>query len=99
MYKLASGTRSDRKVYDLMGPWFIDGTVWPDLHWDLNVQLTYYPLYAANRLDIAESLKKLLDNNIQVGVTVLVQHAGLFSLQAIFDSVSVPVYSMLCQLP
>ncbi|XP_065175483.1 uncharacterized protein LOC135805383 [Sycon ciliatum] len=65
MYKLASGTRSDREVYDLMGPWFIDGTGWPDLHWDLNVQLTYYPLYAANRLDIAESLKKLLDNNMQ----------------------------------
>lgn len=42
MYKLASATRSDRVVYDLMGPWFIDGTNWPDLHWDLNVQLTYW---------------------------------------------------------
>ena len=66
MYKLASGTRSDRIVYDLMGPWFIDGTRWPDLHWDLNIQLTYYPLYAANRLSLAESLKKLLDANIKV---------------------------------
>ncbi|XP_065835592.1 uncharacterized protein [Oscarella lobularis] len=65
MYKLASGTRSDRIVYDLMGPWFIDGTGWPDLHWDLNVQLTYYPLYAANRLSLAESLNKLLDANIK----------------------------------
>ena len=27
------------RSYDLMGPWFIDGTDWPDLHWDLNVQL------------------------------------------------------------
>lgn len=65
MYKLASGTRSDRIVYDLMGPWFIDGTPWPDLHWDLNVQLTYYPLYTANRLSLAESLYKLLDNNVE----------------------------------
>ena len=39
-YKLASATRPDRNVYDLMGPWYIEGTNWPDLHWDLNVQLT-----------------------------------------------------------
>eukprot|EP01046_Picozoa_sp_COSAG06_P009766 COSAG06_NODE_516_length_14818_cov_18.077926_10_plen_376_part_00 len=39
MYKLASATRHDRVVYDLMGPWYIDGTNWPDLHWDLNVTI------------------------------------------------------------
>ena len=33
MYKLASATRADRAVYDLMGPWYIEGTSWPDLHW------------------------------------------------------------------
>jgi hypothetical protein len=43
MYKLACGTRPDRVVYDLMGPWFIDGTGWPDLHWDLNLQLVRSP--------------------------------------------------------
>ena len=32
MYKLASATRHDRVVYDLMGPWYIEGTNWPDLH-------------------------------------------------------------------
>ena len=47
MYKLASATRGDRVVYDLMGPWYIDGTNWPDLHWDLNVQLTYWPVTLA----------------------------------------------------
>ena len=69
MYKLASATRADRNVYDLMGPWYIDGTNWPDLHWDLNVQLTYWPLFTANRLDLVESLTSLLkretDNLIQ----------------------------------
>lgn len=63
MYKLASATREDRPVYDLQGPWFIDGTPWPDLHWDLNVQLTYYPLYTGNRLDLARSLVALIDAN------------------------------------
>lgn len=31
------------------------GTNWPDLHWDLNLQQTYYLLLTANRLDISTS--------------------------------------------
>lgn len=65
MYKLASATRGDRVVYDLMGPWFIDHTPWPDLHWDLNIQLTYWPLYAANRLDLVRSLTRLMDDRVE----------------------------------
>ena len=38
MYKLASATRHDRVVYDLMGPWYIEGTNWPDLHCELRAQ-------------------------------------------------------------
>ncbi len=60
MYKLASATRHDRAVYDLMGPWYIEGTMWPDLHWDLNVQLTYWPLFTANKVDMVASLTRLL---------------------------------------
>jgi alpha-L-fucosidase 2 len=60
MYKLASGTRADRPALDLMGPWF-RRTPWPMIWWNLNIQLTYWPVYTANRLDLGESLTRMLD--------------------------------------
>jgi len=62
MYKLASATRGDRALIDLMGPW-LQITPWPGAWWNLNVQLTYWPLYAANRLELADSLSRHLDRN------------------------------------
>jgi hypothetical protein len=59
MYKLASATRADRPAIDLMGPWF-RSTPWPRIWWNLNIQLTYWPVYAANRLDLGESLVRML---------------------------------------
>ena len=40
--------------------WYIEGTNWPDLHWDLNVQLTYWPLFTANKVGMVGSLTSLL---------------------------------------
>jgi len=60
MYKLASATRADRPAIDLMGPWF-RRTPWPHLWWNLNIQLTYWPVYTANRLELGESLTRLID--------------------------------------
>lgn len=60
MYKLASATRADREPIDLMGPWF-RRTPWPHLWWNLNIQLTYWPVYTANRLELGESLIHLID--------------------------------------
>jgi alpha-L-fucosidase 2 len=60
MYKLASATRSDRPAIDLMGPWF-RRTPWPHIWWNLNIQLTYWPVYTANRLALGESLTRLID--------------------------------------
>jgi len=60
MYKLASATRADRPAIDLMGPWF-RRTPWPHLWWNLNLQLTYWPVYAANRLELGESLIHMID--------------------------------------
>jgi len=60
MYKLASATRADRPAIDLMGPWF-RRTPWPHIWWNLNIQLTYWPVYAANRLELGESLIRLID--------------------------------------
>jgi hypothetical protein len=48
LYKFKSGARHN-VVHDLEGPWFIEGTNWPDLHWDMNLQQTYYLPITANR--------------------------------------------------
>ena len=60
MYKLASATRADRLPIDNQGPWY-RRTPWPALWWNLNVQLSYWPVYASNRLELGESLLRFLD--------------------------------------
>ncbi len=64
MYKLASATRGDRALIDNHGPW-LQKTPWPGAWWNLNVQLSYSPLYTSNRLELAESLGGTLDRNLQ----------------------------------
>lgn len=65
MYKLASATRGEMdEVIDNQGPW-LTKTKWPGSWWNLNVQLSYSPLYKANRLNIAESLIRSLETNIE----------------------------------
>lgn len=63
MYKLASATRGDRALIDNTGPWLTE-TPWPNAWWNLNVQLTYWPLNASDHLDLAASLENALYNNI-----------------------------------
>ncbi len=78
-YKLASGTRAGKPALDLMGPWFRD-TPWPAYWFNLNIQLTYSPLYAANRLDLAGGLVKLIDNgkaNLSKNVPAAYQYNAL----------------------
>jgi hypothetical protein len=60
MYKLGAATRADRPAIDLMGPWTYR-TPWPRIWWNLNIQLTYWPVYASNRLNIGESLVRMID--------------------------------------
>ena len=64
IYKLGSAMRPDGPVLDLMGPWF-RRTPWPRIWWNLNAQLTYSPLFTANRLPLAESLFGALDRHRQ----------------------------------
>lgn len=64
MYKLASVTRADRALIDCTGPW-LTKTPWPNAWWNLNVQLTYWPLNASDRLDLAASLENALYNNVE----------------------------------
>lgn len=60
IYKLGAAMRADGPICDLLGPWY-RVTAWPRIWWNLNLQLTYHPLAASNRLDLAESLYRNLD--------------------------------------
>ncbi|MFD2582446.1 glycoside hydrolase family 95-like protein [Pedobacter vanadiisoli] len=64
LYKLASVTRADKPVADLMGPWTA-ATPWPAIWWNLNAQLTYSPIFTANHLELGESLFSSLNRNRQ----------------------------------
>ncbi|MEZ3443228.1 glycoside hydrolase family 95-like protein [uncultured Alistipes sp.] len=55
IYKLASATRPGGGLLDNCGPWLVP-TPWPNAWWNLNVQLSYWPLYASNRLELAQPL-------------------------------------------
>jgi alpha-L-fucosidase 2 len=64
IYKLGAAMRPDGPILDLNGPWFND-TPWPAIWFNLNIQLTYSPLFRANRLELAESLFRNLDRGTQ----------------------------------
>lgn len=64
LYKLNCATRSDRPAIDLLGPWYLDSP-WQIIWWNLNVELTYWPVYASNHLELGESLCRLLDDNAE----------------------------------
>ena len=64
LYKLASITRADKPIADLMGPW-TTATPWPAIWWNLNAQLTYSPIFTANHLKLGESLFKSLNDHGQ----------------------------------
>jgi hypothetical protein len=62
MYKLASATRADAPLIDNQGPWLAP-TPWAGVWFNMNVQMSYSPVYAANRLDIGESLVRAMEMN------------------------------------
>lgn len=65
LYKLASATRANKPMVDLMGPWFSSKTPWPGIWWNLNTQLTYSPVFTANHMELAKSLFNTLNKNLQ----------------------------------
>jgi hypothetical protein len=64
IYKLASATRADGMLIDNQGPW-LQPTPWPGAWWNLNVQLTYWPIYDSNRLGLGNSLCRTLYTNVK----------------------------------
>ena len=59
LYKMASATRENRSVVDLMGPWF-KPTVWAVYWQNLNTQLASYSVLPANHPELGENLCHLL---------------------------------------
>jgi alpha-L-fucosidase 2 len=55
IYKLASATRGDGPLIDNCGPWYQPSN-WSATWWNLNVQLSYSPVFTANRLDLADAV-------------------------------------------
>lgn len=72
MYKLASATRENRHLIDVIGPW-LTITPWPTAWWNLNVQLTYWPCYTSNRIELSKSLSNTLVNNMQNMINSVVE--------------------------
>ncbi|MDR2950943.1 MAG: alpha-L-fucosidase [Prevotella sp.] len=64
-YKLGCLTRPDKYIIDLQGPWAMEKTPWPAIWMNLNVQLTYSPLFTANRTEMSETLWKSLNDNLE----------------------------------
>jgi hypothetical protein len=62
LYKFATCSRPDGPAVDLFGPYF-RVSQWPGLWWNLNIQLTYWPVYAGNRLDLGTNLIDEIDRN------------------------------------
>jgi hypothetical protein len=63
-YKMASATRVGAYPIDLMGPWY-KPTPWPKYWWNLNIQLTYYPFFSSNHIDLARPLLKMINDHIE----------------------------------
>ncbi|MDX6765208.1 MAG: hypothetical protein SFU85_00295 [Candidatus Methylacidiphilales bacterium] len=64
MHKLAAAWREDAPAIDLFGPWF-RVSQWPGIWWNLNIQLTYWPVYAGNRLEIGQNYLDLVDQHFE----------------------------------
>jgi len=62
VYKTGCIARADTGVIDTHGPW-LQPSNWPYLTWNLNVQISYYPLQSSNRLPLAEGLFQSLDRH------------------------------------
>lgn len=63
IYKLGSLTRPGKPMIDLVGPW-TNSTPWTAIWWNLNVQLTYSPLFTANHLELTQPLFDSLNKNL-----------------------------------
>lgn len=62
IYKFAAASREGGPAVDLFGPWFRTSQ-WPGIWWNLNIQLTYWPVYAGNRLALGTNYLDVVDTH------------------------------------
>lgn len=62
IHKFASASREGGPAVDLFGPWF-RVSQWPGIWWNLNIQLTYWPVYAGNRLALGANYLDVVDRH------------------------------------
>jgi alpha-L-fucosidase 2 len=56
MYKFAcASSEASDLLIDTQGPWITE-TAWAGVWWNLNVQLSYFPIYSGNKLEAGRSL-------------------------------------------
>ena len=62
-YKMASATRADQPVVDLIGPWF-KLSRWSAYWQNLNVQLAYYTVLPGNHPELGDRLCRWLEDSV-----------------------------------
>jgi len=62
LYKMATASRPGGPAVDLFGPYF-KTSPWPGMWWNLNIQLTYYPVYTSNHLELGLNMLDIVDDN------------------------------------
>lgn len=64
LHKMAICSRPESPAVDLFGTIFRIST-WPFHWWNLNIQLTYWPVYASNHLELGENYITIVDENFE----------------------------------
>lgn len=97
LYKLASAGCEEGRIYDTCGPWLPEMTAWPGTWWDLNVQLTYSPLFTSNHTELVRPLAtELRDGISELAENVPQQYRydsaaiGRYTTSSLRSPVSVP---------
>jgi alpha-L-fucosidase 2 len=65
LYKMATASRPDGPALDLFGPYY-KTSAWPGMWWNLNIQLTYSPVYTSNHLELGENMITIVDDNFEI---------------------------------
>lgn len=63
IYKLGSATRPGKGIADNQGPWLVL-TPWPNAWWNLNVQLSYWPVTTSNHTELGQVLVDAVRDNM-----------------------------------
>jgi hypothetical protein len=67
IYKFGGASRADLPILiDNMGPYFTQ-CGWPGTWWNLNIQLSYFPTFGGNRMDVGRSMITAIDHFFDSG--------------------------------